>query len=753
MTLKETRPAPAWSKMRWLQRGLLGLALLLAAANSVLNPQFEAPDELLHYQFVRHLLRERQLPVQRDDSLTQYHQPPLYYAGGALLAVAVEDSGHEPLRNPYWLSYKPGEVHRDNKAQFLPQETYAFPYESTSLVVHLLRLWSLLLLAGALWLFLGIARQLWPRDEARQTVFFALAALNPMLLYIGSSVNNDNMVILLGALLLWLLARAARDGFSWTLALLCGAVWGLAALSKITGMLFAAPLAVVLLWDAWRSGRWRRAVGHGLLMGLAALLLSGWWYLRNLRLYGELFAVEQMLDIWGERAAGEWNLPTVWAVGRYALDTFWGRFGYGQIVMPGFFYLLAALLTLLGLLGLLLGLRRVATHPREAQAGVWLALLAAAAAFIPAFLYFMWRNPSGANGRYIFPALPAFAACMAFGLHALPRRRLLSGATLFSLAAAALFALGWLVPWTYAPPPARPAGQLPRELDRSGALVWEPGMRLLGVAVQERDLSAQETPELALTGCWQADAAPDANYVFYAHVVDRDLNGLGRRDTHTGLGNFPTGLWPQGRVFCETYRVPLDNAPAAGPAIGDVVVGFYDAESGERLQARAPEGSPLELAVVDQVKVAAPPDSAPDEPPLAAFEEGLALQRYEWSARQVSAGQTVTLRVWWRAAGPTATSYSVFAHLLDENGEMLAQDDQLPLEGAYPTTFWGAQELIVDEYTFRLPAETAPGATFVHVGFYHLPDDRRLPRTGDPAEQGSAGLPDAVRLPGPMIQE
>ena len=34
--------------------------------------------------------------------------------------------------------------------------------------------------------------------------------------------------------------------------------------------------------------------------------------------------------------------------------------------------------------------------------------------------------------------------------------------------------------------------------------------------------------------------------------------------------------------------------------------------------------------------MAPPPDAAPDEPPLAAFEEGVALQRYEWPAQQVA---------------------------------------------------------------------------------------------------------------------
>lgn len=738
---------PARARLRWLQPALLVLALLLASSVSLTNRPFEAPDERLHYQFVRYLLDEGALPRQpQEEILTQFHQPPLYYALGALFVAPVADTGIEPLPNPFWLSYEPGKVHRDNKAQFLPQAAYAFPYHSTALGVHLLRACSLLLLAATLFLFLRIARQIWPRDPQRQSLFFALAGLNPMFLYIGSSANNDNMVVFLATALLSLAIRGVQRGFTVRLAALIGLVWGLAALSKITGLFLVAPWAAALAWDAWQRREWRDALRHGLIIGAVALLLSGWWYLRNIRLYGELFGVERMLDIWGERLPAEMDWPTLLSTARYALDSFWGRFGYGQIILPPLFYLLFALLTLIGFWGMARGARLIwemGSRPgqQRGHAGAWVVLLAAAGVYLPALFYFIWRNPSGANGRYTYPALAAYAAFIVLGLWALPLRRALATAVTTFMLLAALVSLAWLVPWSYAAPQS---AALPAP-HAAGALLWEPGMRLLDARLEAHDLSAQEAPELALTACWRSDEPLPRNYVFYLHLVDHDFNVLGARDTHSGLGNYPTSLWQPGEPFCELIRVPLDNAPQAAQA-ASLVAGFYDPETDEALQAYDAAGAPLELAVLDRVKVGEPQQAPEGAELVASFEQGLSLHRYEWSAATVTPGDTVTLQVWWLAGGPTGESYTVFAHLLEANGGLLAQDDQLPQEGRYPTTFWGAGELIHDTYRFTIPPEAPAGASTAALGFYRLADNSRLARR-------DGGAPsDAVVIPGPTIR-
>jgi hypothetical protein len=65
---------------RYVLVGALFLTLVLALASSIINPIFEPPDELQHYQYVRYLIDEKRLPVQTLDSeASQSHQPPLYF--------------------------------------------------------------------------------------------------------------------------------------------------------------------------------------------------------------------------------------------------------------------------------------------------------------------------------------------------------------------------------------------------------------------------------------------------------------------------------------------------------------------------------------------------------------------------------------------------------------------------------------------------------------------------------------------------
>ena len=62
--------------------------------------------------------------------------------------------------------------------------------------------------------------------------------------------------------------------------------------------------------------------------------------------------------------------------------------------------------------------------------------------------------------------------------------------------------------------------------------------------------------------------------------------------------------------------------------------------------------------------------------------------------------------------------YTVFIHLLDEEGRIVAQQDGEPFGGAYPTSVWQQGELLGDEYRLQLPA-SLPGGTYrVVAGLY-----------------------------------
>jgi hypothetical protein len=77
-----------------------------------------------------------------------------------------------------------------------------------------------------------------------------------------------------------------------------------------------------------------------------------------------------------------------------------------------------------------------------------------------------------------------------------------------------------------------------------------------------------------------------------------------------------------------------------------------------------------------------------------------------------SGGSAAAWQLWWRApAGNPEDHYQVFAHLLDANGDRLAQADQ----AAFPVAAWRAGDVVVSY--FALPA-TGPT---VRAGFYAYP--------------------------------
>ncbi|HJL70551.1 MAG TPA: glycosyltransferase family 39 protein, partial [Anaerolineales bacterium] len=304
------------------QRHVLWVALALVAAlslfSSATNPLFEPPDELQHYQFVRYLVEERKLPVAElnkeasqtrrlfDSTPSGLNRPPLYYIIGALLVAQIDDPEEIPAGNPFW-AYMPEQVSRDNKQQFLNTDSQTFPYNGTALTVHLLRLWSSALALCTVTVMWLLGRTLWPDGLARMAAMLSIAVLNPMFLYLAGAITNDNLIILCGTLSLWLSVRALKDGFTYRTTILIGVVWGCALLSKLTGLMLAIPWGVALVYTAEQRQDRKLFISRIAVVIGIALALSGWWFIRHLLLYGELFTLSVMGD-WVSRR----QLGTTW---------------------------------------------------------------------------------------------------------------------------------------------------------------------------------------------------------------------------------------------------------------------------------------------------------------------------------------------------------------------------------------------------------------------------------------------------------
>lgn len=69
----------------------------------------------------------------------------------------------------------------------------------------------------------------------------------------------------------------------------------------------------------------------------------------------------------------------------------------------------------------------------------------------------------------------------------------------------------------------------------------------------------------------------------------------------------------------------------------------------------------------------------------------------------------------WQPTALFATPHTAFVHLLDAEGEIIAQTDRPP--AGFPTTDWRPGERILDTFVVPLPAEVEP-PTAVRIGFY-----------------------------------
>jgi hypothetical protein len=81
-------------------------------------------------------------------------------------------------------------------------------------------------------------------------------------------------------------------------------------------------------------------------------------------------------------------------------------------------------------------------------------------------------------------------------------------------------------------------------------------------------------------------------------------------------------------------------------------------------------------------------------------------------------GAALHLVLYWQAATPVTESYTVFVHLLDAAGQLVAQQDNLPVTGLAPTDTWQPRTLIRDPYRLAVPETAAPGTYQLQVGLY-----------------------------------
>jgi hypothetical protein len=729
------------SKRPNLAAGILLAFLFLSLVYSIVNPLHEATDELRHYRFIQHIVQRGSLPVQGEMSCSaQGHHPPLYYAAAALVTSWI-DTGHEicyePQTNPFWAHHY-WDVGVDNKNQYMHGQDEAFPWSGEALAAHLSRIVNILIGAGVVLITYLIGRAIWPERAYLALGGMAIIAFNPMFLYMAGAINNDVIAALAGAAVTLAAVRLMRDeaGLNWRWGLILGTLYGIALLSKFNLAAIIITIEIAVSWVAWRKKQWRQWLIVNALILLVALLLAGWWFARNQMLYGEPTGIKRLTELWGVRDPRDslnlalMELPYVWT-------SLWGRFGYGQIPLPPIIYNLLGALGIFSLVGLFIPILRRDKEEITAYGPYLLILIANVGLFFAVIFNYLLVSPAGPMGRFFFPALPSLALLMIYGLNRwlplLPQSEKASnparGLILTVTIAAGLLIISLIALFGYlAPAYARPPDFVETEIENKSDVSFGGLVNLLGYEISRESVSPGE--DLRVTLYWEVTAKPPGDFFEFIHLIDEQDLMIAQRDTHPGLGRFPSSQWQPGDRFQETISIDIPEV-AYTPATGTLSIGFYAPQEGYRLGVYAPDGTPWGDAVqLDQVSIVPNPEAGAGESAIPNsqrqnFAGEMLLLGYEYDKRQLVPGEPLAVTLYWQALADDIPDYEVQLRLLDETGWIMETLQERPLSGQSPTTDWRPGEVIVDRHEIDTNESIPPGVYRIQVALKNTADDQR----------------------------
>lgn len=107
-------------------------------------------------------------------------------------------------------------------------------------------------------------------------------------------------------------------------------------------------------------------------------------------------------------------------------------------------------------------------------------------------------------------------------------------------------------------------------------------------------------------------------------------------------------------------------------------------------------------------------ESAATPSQLATFDNLMALE----SVQVADEGERIVVTLSWRALQSGTRPLTVFVHLYDASGTLVAQHDGPPAQGFVPTPFWRAGDRIRDVHVVSLTKPLAGGAYRVAIGVY-----------------------------------
>ncbi len=268
-------------------------------------------------------------------------------------------------------------------------------------------------------------------------------------------------------------------------------------------------------------------------------------------------------------------------------------------------------------------------------------------------------------------------------------------------------------------------GQLPIPVNPIN-LAINPNLTLVGYERAEDQVAAGAPFSMSL---WWEATAPLDSMTYRLEIVRSDSTGFILANTAPVHGTYEFTDWatPQFLIDHQSLQVP-GSIPA-----GDYQLILRLLDAADETLNTVDLGS---LSIKTQERLFTLPKTT--VPQAANFGDEILLAGYDFAPSED--GGSFELTLVWQAITDPADNYTVFVHVLDQDGSCCVwQQDINPLQGNYPTNQWFTGEVVVDNYSIDLPEDLPSGSYPLEIGLY-LPETGTRLKVSVPGQRDSDAL-------------
>lgn len=726
------KPRNPLSAMQWL---ILVYAIFVTLFILV-TPPLEPADEADH---ISRVLDVRQGAIFATPQPSQTLKPidilpPAYYVIASALTspFSFDDIDAYTTTNPY---FDPNPQTTNNFNRYLrPPET---PTSATPL--YLLRAFNALIAGLSLLVMARIARLLAPQRPITPFVTVAILALNPMFLFLASSVNNVPLAILTNAVLIYIALRTLIYGLSTRWSIFFALALIPALLTDASAWLLLLTSLIGALWLSLRHKTWREFAVFLIASLTAIIIAGGGWLAHNLQTFADPFALTALWQTLGGSPPYLDLLNIFWAFQQFRF-TFWGFFGAYNIIAPPFWYGFANMfvwIAVLGVIFLLLQLYAIRdfSYARRELKGLLGALTLFTVCLIA--LLIMTTQVQVIRGYWLFPVLGALAPLLAIGFveivwwllfFASPPERAFVRAGDAVPQSIQTTTHAWLIafvaiivislPLTVIAPAYTPPAPLDAPPTHAQITYIDYGtIELIAYEIPNRRYLPAETVPITLY--WRTqEELPPPDLMLSLALINARGHEIAKIDTLPGGGRLPTSQWQPNAIYADAYELRLSPFVDI-PQLFSAQVSWWDRANQQRLPAFTRAGQPTSAVLADLGAIV--PSTLryvledyielPDERrPHAEWENQIKLLAFDYDT------EAHELELFWEVMNPPFATFAVFAHIYDADGNLVGQADIHP---ELPTLYWQHAEQYVTRHHLPIPDLSLPAGDYtIEVGWY-----------------------------------